>query len=342
MRRLRDRRPAPFFRGAELARLASMVLMLGVLALLIDRARDSATWRWLAPGDPAAEAPMDPSVSSAAAEQVTPGATDEDPLEVDAAREEFQAVTDKSPLVGAEMPAYWRLAGWQEHQSIGEMIARAARDATYNDLWQRPDKWRGRLITMPVHLNQVIKDSDLGKNPLGIDSVYEVYGWNSDSDPNWFMMVTPRLPPGMPADRKILEEATFVGYFLKLQPYEDREGKQRAMPLLIGRLIWHPTADPAAAAIARREWAWPWIAAGVLAVLFTLRWGYRLFGQKTATGKLARSDESQPGQLDAWLDDAQRTDGGGPQNGHASLDRGSLPPTQSPGGEITGPPGFGG
>src|SRR5947199_4340524 len=54
--------------------------------------------------------------------------------------------------------------------------------------------------------------------------------------------------------QNIYEEATFVGYFLKLLPYEDHQGKTLATPLLIGRLIWHPlAANPLARSDERSE-----------------------------------------------------------------------------------------
>ncbi len=46
MRRLRDRHQAGLFRGAELPRLMTMVVMLFVLAMMIRRASDRDTWRY--------------------------------------------------------------------------------------------------------------------------------------------------------------------------------------------------------------------------------------------------------------------------------------------------------
>ena len=313
MRRLRDRTSRSLFRGAELPRLLTLVVMLGGIALLIGLARDKNTWRWLTPGadaDPANEqletlAP-NPARDVAAEVAQTSGPTDTDPQEQDAAREEFQALTDKAALTAAEMPAYWRLVEWQLNQPAAAMLERADKDVTFNDLWHRPDKWRGKLVALRVHLNQVIKNADLADNRLDMKSIYEVYGWNTDSSPNWYLLVTPELPPGMPAVRKIYEEATFVGYFLKLQAYEDREGKQRAMPLLIGRLIWHPIADHALAE--SNSWTWPWYLAAVLAVLFALRWGLALSGSRRTTSAMAEhSARSDPAHVEAWLDAAQNS-----------------------------------
>ena len=52
MRRLRDRRQAGLFRGGELPRLMSMIVMLFVLAMMFRRASDRDTWRYFT-GEPA-------------------------------------------------------------------------------------------------------------------------------------------------------------------------------------------------------------------------------------------------------------------------------------------------
>ena len=310
MRRLRDRPADKLFRGSELPRLLTMVIMLGVLAMLISMARDANTWRWLVPeqpheqaagADPGSPAPAGGSDAVTAAEPNSPGPTHQDPQEQDAVREEFQAMADREPLRPQEMPAYWRLMAWERHQSTDQLLARAARDVSYNDLWQQPDKWRGKLVELRVHLQRALKVDELAANPLDMKSLYEVCGWTSASW-NWYWMVVPDLPPGMPTGENLYQEATFVGYFLKLQPYEDRQGKARAMPLLIGRLIWHPTATspPAGAG----NWTWTWYLAAALGVLIVVRWTLALTGR--AANRRAAASRSDPERVDAWLDDAER------------------------------------
>jgi hypothetical protein len=289
-------------------RLLTLVVMLGVLVLLILRARDPSTWLWLAPnaGDETIGGPIAalPEQSVVAADPMAEGPTDLDPQELDAAREEFQAITDKAPLSKEEMPAYWRLMAWQQHQSTRELRERAKKDVTFKQLWHEPQKWRGRLVEIPVHLRQTAKVEDLAENPLGLTTMQEVWGWNSDSQPYWYWLVCPQLPPGMPTGQNIFEEATFVGYFLKLLPYEDHQGKTLATPLLIGRLIWHPSADNP---LARSdEWTWPWFAAAGLALLAAARWGLYFAGRRsTARRSLAGPASSDEKSVEDWLDRAE-------------------------------------
>jgi hypothetical protein len=300
MRRFRDRRPTTLFRGSELPRLLTMVVMLGVLWLLVDRAADPNTWRWIAPGEPAA-----PGVARTP-DQVTDdrpseGPTDEDTLEQDAAGEEFQAVTDKAPLAKEEMPAYWRLMAWQEHQSTSELQRRSKKSVTYSQLFHDPESWRGKLVEIPMHLRRTARVDNVTANPLNLKTMYEVWGWTSDSQPYWYWLVCPQLPPGMPQGQSIYEEATFVGYFLKLLSYEDHQGKQLATPLLIGRLVWHP--EPANPLARRDEWTWPWLAAIGLAAIFLVRWGVhfslRRRNAKALEGNTRSVDDAA---VESWLE----------------------------------------
>ncbi len=323
MRRLRDRRPAGLFSGNELVRLLTMVVMLGVLALLFARARDPGTWRWLAPEAPNVGTGTAPAAADtteedvAAAERVAAGPTGDDPQERDAAREEFEAVTDKAPLAKEEMPAYWRLLAWQQHEPLAAMRQRAKKDITFKQLWQQPEKWRGQLVEIPVHLKQTAHVDELADNSLGLKDLDEVWGWTTDSQPYSYWFVCPQLPPGMPRGTNITEEATFVGYFLKLIPYEDHQGVSRATPLLIGRLIWHPAAG---SSMARDDegW-WPWMIGGVLAILFAVRWGSRWRNRHSGgvTNPATRHDDHAVAEwLDRAGDDDERVDLEA-DNGHA-------------------------
>ncbi len=213
------------------------------------------------------------------------------------------AVTDKTPLGKEEMPAYWRLMAWEEHQSLAALRERAAKNVTFRELWQQPDRWRGKLVELTLHLGRTKEVDELADNELGMKSVHEVWGWNSESQPYWFWLVCPDLPPGMP-EGTIQEEATFVGYFLKLLPYEDHQGKTLTTPLLVGRLVWHPM--PASPATPRDEWTWVAYPAGaiVAVMLLSRAWTSLGFGRR----KAARHDALEPRvdehAVESWLESA--------------------------------------
>ena len=133
--------------------------------------------------------------------------------------------------------------------------------------------------------------------------------------------------------QRILEEATFVGYFLKLLKYEDRQGVTRATPLLVGRLIWHPT--PSGRLARQDEWQWVWYLAGIILVWIVARRGLALFGRSGGGGRRARAlGDKDPQQLDAWLDAAEDGPARVSENGHDSDESAYRGPRS----EMTGPP----
>lgn len=292
------------FRGAEFARLLTLVAMLAVMAMLIYRARDPGMWKWIAPGAGEEKAEAEPDVSLYADTPPAAGPTDLDREELDAAREAFQAITDKSALGKEEMAAYWRLMGWSVHQSIPELRKRAETEVRFRQFFQDTSELRGKLVQIPVHVRRALRVENVAENPLDLKNVYEVFGWTTDSQPYWYWLIVPELPPGMPQGDDLYEEATFVGYFLKLLSYEDRQGKVTAAPLLIGRLVWHPSAENP---LARQdEWQWTWYLAGALAVLFALRWGLFAWGRRPRAAEPIAEPHDEK-NVDTWLDNPAPT-----------------------------------
>lgn len=369
MRRTFDRPPSTLFRGAELARLMTMIIMLGVIAMLMGKARDPRTWKFFvgdeesktrgpytlaqvdaeaekeqesveretrrteqastqqANPEPAAEAAVTPPTEAAPtgeapavvrpaqnADQPQFKPTDEDPDEKDALSEELQAITDKAPLTKEEMFAYRRMLKWSMNDTTAQMRKRAKANVRFGELFQNPDKYRGKLLDLDVHIRQAVVDDDLPQNDLGLKRTFEVWGWNNSSQPYSYVLVSAEVPRDMPLGAGLGEEGRFVGYFLKLMSYEDHEGKRRSAPLLIGRLMWEPSPEALAKvnAAGKTDWRW-WLLAAVLLALFALRWGTRLLAAPrpvhSSLPRARRSDsEEEVVPLETWLDRAEATD----------------------------------
>src|SRR5947207_3298012 len=114
MPRRGNRRTRAFAQPAPATRLTSLLMMLFVLGLMYSRAKDPATWRWLAPESAASAAapvekagaerqPQEPG-SPPPAEEVAAGPTDEDPEEWAEAQRLFGAISDRAALDRTEMP----------------------------------------------------------------------------------------------------------------------------------------------------------------------------------------------------------------------------------------------
>ena len=104
-----------------------------------------------------------------------------------------------------------------------------------------PAAYRGDLIKVRLHVAQLLKFEAAADNPLGIETYYQAVGWNDSSQAWFYFCIFTDLPPGMPLGDRITQEGTFVGYFLKTTTYQDGLGKGSQAPVLIGRMVWHPS-----------------------------------------------------------------------------------------------------
>lgn len=325
-------RPLPrgLFQGRERSRILVMIGMLVVMVMLIARARDPQMWTWLTGEEKAesgeqkaegreakAEAAEHKARAPRPREAVVPGPTDLDPDQREAIEEEFLAVTDKQPLDKFEMLAYWRLLRWARAQPYDELARRASRTITYADLWERPDKFRGRLVAVRLHLRRArIHDEleDVELHVPGLKAVHEAWGWDERSHPFSYAVICPELPGGMRRGQYIEEDAEFVGYFLKLIPFIDKEAKTRATPLLIGRLRWNPP-KPGPTAEEQLRTALPVLVVGGL-VAIGLVIGGALWSRhrpaRPAPRPGLRADGGPIPAVDDWLDRAQSRAEGGP------------------------------
>lgn len=230
------------FRVSLMLRLLSGIGMLVIVSLLIVRMGDPAMWRWLT-GDNGRAAENEPAPPPRPIPEAT-GPTHEAPDQTDAAREEFQAITDGTTRIQKiEMVPYNRLAFWTKNQAFERMWRLGRGGLLYTHLYDEPDKYRGELIAMNV---DVRRSYDEGKTSNGIP-LHEVIATTSKSYGRPYYLMVVDYPKGMPVGDGLNEKAKFAGYFLKLQGYEPIKAKpgdpiQRA-PLLIGRLEWKPTVE---------------------------------------------------------------------------------------------------
>ncbi len=223
-------------------RLVSLVLAIVVLWVLYDRFKDPTTWRVLfglkdAPVAATTEAPIN--------ENLVPGPNDSDDEEVARAREEFQLVADKAPLKPREMFAYWRLMTWARTEPFAKLRERAQQNVPFTHLWERPHEFRGKPITLRLHVRRVL-EYDAPENPQGIPVTYEAWGWTDESKSFPYVVVFPERPEGLPVGTDIRGEVVFVGYFLKMMTNNNALEANHGAALLVGRV----QAVPSAAALA--------------------------------------------------------------------------------------------
>lgn len=279
-------KPAPY----GLLRIVSMIFLLAVLSMMYQRAADPQSWKWLAAVDEDVPARAPVVVEAVRCEPanlpIVPPAEQEpalalDPDERDAAREEFQAVSDRTPLDAPEMASYWRLMRWSRSQPFTELEKRARHDLVFTNLWEQPEKYRGELIQLRLHIKRALSH-EAPENPADVKTVYEAWGWTDESRSFPYLVVFSELPPELPLGPDIHEEAVFVGYFHKIMSYQAYDAP-RGAPLLIGRLQYQ--RNEAREALRHRDDGsfWPAAAIGGAVVLMII--GSWVFKSRWSRGK---------------------------------------------------------
>ena len=136
-------------------------------------------------------------------------------------------------LAPEEMPAYWRLMKWTRAETFAAMDHRAARDVPRLGLLEQPERYRGHLLRLRLHILRIL-DWEAPKNSADVKRVYEAWGWTDQSNSLYVCAFT-ELPAGMKTGESQHEEGVFVGYFLKDLGYQALK-RNHAAPLLVGRL----------------------------------------------------------------------------------------------------------
>lgn len=212
-----------FFRGSEFPRMMILagVLVVGLVAVLnFTRPRQAP----IAPAKPATTrtAPWPPR--------------DDDPA--------FEGIEDKVRLSRLDDAAYRLLLERARNKTYAEIDRDATRSALFAHIWGDPERFRGVPIRLHGRAMRILVDQEVRMAKNG--RLHELWMRTEESSPFPYCVVFEDVPPGFPAGPAIDEEVLFVGYFLKLIPYEARD-TTRAAPLLIGRLKWVKPRGGAAA-----------------------------------------------------------------------------------------------
>jgi hypothetical protein len=238
MRRHRHRFARGAFSNGLGFRLPSMVMALLILGLVYSNAKDPAMWRWLASDASAADSGTASTAPAAAQpEVIVEGPTDQDEASWAEATELFQVINDRQALDVLEMPAYWLLLRWARSQSFQQLQSRADAKVPYGQLAEQPEKYRGKLIRLRLHVRQIV-EYDAPENSAGIKKLYECWGWTDQSKTFPVGTVCLELPPGWRIGDQgaAHEEGVFVGYYFKNMRYTAASDKGRVSPLFLGRM----------------------------------------------------------------------------------------------------------
>jgi hypothetical protein len=342
MRRNRLCPPGTLFHGNEWLRLATMIVMLGVIFLMIERSRDPNTWTWLAADTPTGDVQNSPpaeknglddnndtnkpnstksphpnplpkgegtSSIDSMSETTKPasdlglgGPSDQDPQEAEAVKEEFQAVSDGTLSIQREEMAAY-------HRLLkwteNQPLAEMLKRAKKDSVLTQfyQSPDKYRGQLFTLELN-VRRILKYSDNGIAL---YEVWGWTSESRTWLYVGVVIDLPKGMPIGPDVYENATLVGYFFKMQGYLEAGAKPHAAPLqaplFVGRLIWRPTEKPQAQ---HADGFWGLFLLIAFLAFITFRWGLLLWDRiRRSPAVPAGPAKSNSKAVEDWLANTQ-------------------------------------
>ena len=251
--------------------------------------------------------PADPKASAEFKSQTNPEmlAVDEDPVERKDFEFECQAVDDKDVLRPEEMAAYWRLMRWvQEQPKKEDLLARVRPGITFSHFFEHPNRYRGQLVKLKIRVSRATAhETEENGNSLGIERVYDLWGTTEESGYNPYALAVADLPADFPLGHGIQEDVTFVGYFFKLLAYKAHDDKTRAAPLLIGRIIWHPTVVPVFPV--NTTWLGVGLIVGLIAVMLLVRFSFNMQALRRPSRLPPLHEGEAPVPIETWLERAE-------------------------------------
>ncbi|MCA9036443.1 MAG: hypothetical protein KDA91_15015 [Planctomycetaceae bacterium] len=112
----------------------------------------------------------------------------------------------------------------------------------YVDVFQHPQVWTGKLLTLHGHVRRVT--SYTGSSEFfGSQTLHELWLYTDDSQRNPAVIVTPNLPPEFPVGAEVVDRVTVTGCFFKPYVYRAEQDHRIAPLILAGRIFWSPTDD---------------------------------------------------------------------------------------------------
>jgi hypothetical protein len=241
-------------------------------------------------------------------EIVVPGLADDDPLEMEKAQQEFEAIEDGESLREEDMFAYWRLMRWARSRSFAELDDRANRDVPWVKLcdirsnFAEARRHRGELIHLRLHIRRIVEWDQDKANSAGVKTVYEIWGTTNESLSQIYAVAVAELPPEIPVQSVASSEAVFVGYFLKALKYPSEDGKLRGTPLLIGRVKAVKSGKSAAAAREEGLLAMVAIGAAIVAMALLIVFIWRITRKKRGSLPSLAVPSLPTTEVEDWLE----------------------------------------
>ncbi|MHB1035609.1 MAG: hypothetical protein ACYC35_03005 [Pirellulales bacterium] len=243
-------KPRNYLGRREQWRLLVLVMSVGLVALLMLKARDPRNWQWIAGGKDdraAAKTNIDTRLHPASPDE-PPGMLVSPiplPTEPDAHSRYFpgvqpdqlKAVRDDTFFRPQETDACFQLLGLLAKTDESALGKASTGPVTFAQLYQQPREYRGELVTTRGILRRAQPGAAV-KNRYGVSRYYDAWLFPADNPASPIEVYCLELPPGFPTGKTIAEEVEVTGFFFKRLAYNAPDGLRTAPLLLAKTVAW--------------------------------------------------------------------------------------------------------
>jgi hypothetical protein len=258
-----------------------MMLLVGVLVVLANWARQPGVWNWF---DKLA-APIQVGTGQTIDNRLNAPHKMESPDSFSIPKEQpaeeekvvdrgdlfpgvnpawFKAIRDDAISSRDEQPCTLALLNILQKTDLDRLRKASMGRIAYAQLFRQPGEYRGRLVTVSGTVHGVYR-VELPENQYGLKEYYQVWLAPPDNRFNPLVIYCLNLPKGFPTGDNIAEEAEVTGFFLKRWVYRAKDTLRVAPTLLAKTLQWEkrPVMQQESPADAR-------FIAGMVVVVFLL------------------------------------------------------------------------
>lgn len=230
----RTPKPRNYLSRFEQRRLLLLVLSLGLVAYLMGKAGDPATWHWLtAMGSPQAAATSADAPPALDQGREDIGGGDADDYFPGVKSEYLGSVRDDTS--GKEPEAWFNLFDVLQSTDQTTLDKKSTGPVAYSQLKKQSREFRGRLVTIRGRVGGVVARFPGPESE--IDKYYQL-AVSPDDHPSWPIIVyCLYLPEGFPTGTDVSARVEITGFFFKRWIYVARDEKKLSAPLLAARTV---------------------------------------------------------------------------------------------------------
>ncbi len=301
-------------------RMMSMIGLLALVLVAIDRAKEPRSWYWLT-GPPTPHAASTPhagsltNVNTAQHPNPTPAPEVADAVAIPAT--DLEPIQDDSVgLRSEESGPYHRILARARDLPDG-YLSQVATKPAFSVLQNQPDHFRGQVISVAGDLRRLMR-FPIRENEQGITVLYEALIFTADSGTTPYRIRLTSLPTGLPTGRVIDPPVPVrvVGYFFKRDQYiVETDLRVHSAPMLLARRIERRTDvdSPSTRLTAKDADRLKWtvtllgVVLGTVALILLWTWCTRTGDRRFANQGLRRAMAAPDGAIEA-LDGIETVD----------------------------------